>query len=105
MPILIGVGDTVTSIKEKSTSKWMRGGSDRGFLTLVQELGKAYNLDNRVIFVSSGNEEVFRPSAKNGIEGISDSEDPLKFDFIMTKGPNQYIDWLIHLSKKRSGIT
>ena len=28
--------------KDKISGEWLRGGSDRGFLTLVQELGKEY---------------------------------------------------------------
>lgn len=51
MPRLVGVGDTVTSASRNSAQ--LRGGSDRGFLTLVQRLGKAFGTDNRVLFVDS----------------------------------------------------
>ena len=34
---IVGVGDTVTSIKDTQTNSWLRGGSDRGFLTLIQK--------------------------------------------------------------------
>ena len=40
MPHLVGVGDTVTSTPCPSGDGWLRGGSDRGFLTLLQELGE-----------------------------------------------------------------
>ena len=33
MPMLIGVGDTVTSEKDNKAKSWLRGGSDRGLLT------------------------------------------------------------------------
>ncbi len=101
MPTLIGVGDTVTSSKISSSNKWSRGGSDRGFLTLIQELGKAYNKENRIIFVDSSHGEVNRPSVINGnLNGISDPEDPLKFDLIMNEGPKEYIKWIKLLSKR-----
>ncbi|GIR74872.1 MAG: hypothetical protein CM15mP77_0290 [Synechococcus sp.] len=34
-----GSGDTVTSTRTADGSGWLRGGSDRGFLTLLQDLG------------------------------------------------------------------
>ena len=42
MPTLVGVGDTITSNKKETGQEFFRGGSDRGFLTLIQELGKVY---------------------------------------------------------------
>ncbi len=105
MPLLIGVGDTVTSTQDKVSKKWSRGGSDRGFLTLIQELGKAYSKDNLVIFVDSSHGEVNRPSVKGKIlNGISDPDDILKFNLIMDKGDKEYIEWFIDLAIKRSRI-
>ncbi len=98
MPLLIGVGDTVTSIQDSRTKSWLRGGSDRGFLTMIQELGKEYKKPNQVIFVSSGNEEVFRPRIEgNSMKGISDPNDDLKFSMIMNNGPEEYIKWFKEL--------
>ena len=51
MPLLIGVGDTVTSAKDEKSNSWLRGGSDRGFLTLIQRLGESYNKKNQVVFL------------------------------------------------------
>ena len=39
MPLMVGVGDTVTSSYVDLKSGYMRGGSDRSFLTLIQEIG------------------------------------------------------------------
>ena len=61
MPLLVGVGDTVTSVKDNKDNSWLRGGSDRGFLTLIQRLGESYKKDNQVVFVNSCNEQVLRP--------------------------------------------
>ena len=102
MPLLIGVGDTVTSTWNTVTNEWSRGGSDRGFLTLIHQLGRKYNKDNKIIFVNSSNEEVKRPliNYKN-MEGVSDLDDILKFDLIMTKGPKEYKEWFKRLADKR----
>jgi len=102
MPRIIGVGDTVTSHKDKKTGEWLRGGSDRGFLTLIQELGCLYDKNNILILVDSSYGEVYRPRTKGiSLEGISDNEDKLKFNLIMNNGTNEYIEWFKKLSLKR----
>ena len=103
MPHLVGVGDTVTSTINPSGEGWLRGGSDRGFLTLLQELGRSYGLPNRVVLVDSSAGEVDRPSLMDGsLAGISDPEDPLQFDVCIPGGPDAYVDWFTGLSKARS---
>ncbi|WP_413391807.1 glucosylglycerol 3-phosphatase [Prochlorococcus marinus] len=99
MPLLIGVGDTVTSIKDNKDKSWLRGGSDRGFLTLIQRLGESYKKENQVVFVNSSNDQVLRPRV-NGIDmkGISDPNDDLKFDMVINDGPKEYIDWFKQLA-------
>ncbi len=99
MPLLIGVGDTVTSIKDNKDNSWLRGGSDRGFLTLIQRLGESFKKENQVIFVNSSNDQVLRPRV-NGIDmkGISDPNDDLKFDMVINDGPKEYIDWFKQLA-------
>ena len=101
MPMLIGIGDTVTSVKDHRTNSWLRGGSDRGFLTLIQRLGESYQKENQVIFVNSSNSEVTRPRI-NGTDmsGISDPNDDLKFDMIINDGPQEYVKWFKHLASK-----
>ncbi len=99
MPLLIGVGDTVTSVKDDETNSWLRGGSDRGFLTLIQRLGESYNKANQVIFVNSCNDQVFRPKVhKSDMTGISDPNDILKFNMIINDGPEEYIEWFKQLA-------
>ena len=103
MPLLVGVGDTVTSNWSESDKKWMRGGSDRGFLSLIKKLGEQYLRKNKIIFVNSSNDEVKRPSVSDsGMNGISDPEDFLKFDCVIKGGPNEYTKWFNSLAHKRS---
>ena len=105
MPLLVGVGDTVTSNKNETSNNWSRGGSDRGFLTLIQKLGEAYSKANQVIFVDSSHGEVNRPSVHKGnLKGISDPDDILKFNLVMDKGDEQYKEWVIDLAIKRSKL-
>ena len=100
MPLLVGVGDTVTSVKDNKDNSWLRGGSDRGFLTLIQRLGESYKKDNQVVFVNSCNEQVLRPRI-NGTDmtGISDPNDDLKFNMIINDGPKEYIEWFKQLAR------
>ena len=99
MPLLIGVGDTVTSKEDIKSNSWLRGGSDRGFLTLIQKLGESFNKDNQVIFVNSSNDQVSRPRVKGSdMTGISDTDDNLKFNMIINDGPEEYIQWFKQLA-------
>ena len=99
MPLLIGVGDTVTSEKDNKSNSWLRGGSDRGFLTLIQRLGESYKKENQVIFVNSSNDQVLRPRVNgDDMTGISDPNDDLKFNMIVDHGPEEYIEWFKQLA-------
>ncbi|MGB5634945.1 MAG: glucosylglycerol 3-phosphatase, partial [Waterburya sp.] len=116
MPTIVGVGDTVTSkAVEHSKIEFKRGGSDRGFLELVQALGKEFNTDNAIAYVdSSGGEvknrqavELDRSNPQNikvikgpGDEG--DTEDPLTLNFVFPKGHQQYVDFFCRMAKSRS---
>ena len=103
MPQLVGVGDTVTSTESASGDGWLRGGSDRGFLTLLQELGRSFQRPNRVVIVDSSGGEIDRPSlADDSLAGISDPEDPLQFDVCIPGGPDQYVDWFVDLAEALS---
>ncbi len=102
MPLIIGVGDTVTSQKNLGENNYSRGGSDRSFLEFIQRLGNEFGINNKIIFVDSSSGEVERPSTKNtGLIGISDDDDKLKFDIVFKNGPDEYINWFIELAKKR----
>ena len=101
MPLLIGVGDTVTSAKDNKSKTWLRGGSDRGFLTLIQRLGEAYKKENQVIFVNSSNDQVSRPRVYGAdMTGISDPNDDLKLNMIINDGPEEYIEWFKQLATR-----
>ena len=105
MPLIIGVGDTITSQKSENGFNYTRGGSDRSFLELIQKIGHEYKIENQILFVDSSYGEVFRPSINNtGLNGISDPEDILKFDVIFKNGPMEYINWFINASKTRFKI-
>ena len=106
MPLLVGVGDTVTSTASADGTGWLRGGSDRGFLNLLQDLGAWCGQSNRVVLVDSSHGEVDRPSHADGsLQGITDPEDPLRIDVLMPEGPEQYISWFRQLSGRRSAST
>jgi len=105
MPLIVGVGDTITSKKNNSENSYSRGGSDRSFLEFIQILGNEFGINNKIIFVDSSSGEVERPSTKrNGLTGISDLYDNLKFDLIFQNGPKEYISWFIELASKRSNF-
>ena len=105
MPLIVGVGDTVTSKKNDDEKSYSRGGSDRSFLELIQILGNEFGIKNKIIFVDSSSGEVERPSTKHtALKGISDNYDKLKFDMVFQNGPKEYISWFIELASKRSNF-
>ena len=94
IPMLVGVGDTVTSTPCPLGNGWLRGGSDRGFLTLLQQLGESYERPSRVVLVDSSHGEVDRPNLSDSrLSGISDPDDPLRFDCLIKGGPKDYVEW------------
>jgi len=105
MPLIVGVGDTITSKKNNGENSYLRGGSDRSFLEFIQLLGNEFGINNKIIFVDSSSGEVERPSTKKtGLKGISDLYDNLKFDLVFQNGPKEYISWFIELANKRSNF-
>jgi len=105
MPLIIGVGDTVTSKKVTGEKFFSRGGSDRSFLEFIQLLGNEFGIKNKIIFVDSSSGEVERPSIKRtGLIGITDDCDNLKFDLVFKNGPKEYVSWFIKLANKRSNF-
>ncbi|MAY01255.1 MAG: glucosylglycerol 3-phosphatase [Oceanospirillaceae bacterium] len=117
MPAIVGVGDTLTSVADKpaesSESAYARGGSDRGFLTLVQQLGQAFSSDNAVVWVDSSGGELNRPGISpppqehisnidmNSLQGITDPSDLLQLNVIFPQGYQQYTDFFIALAAAR----
>lgn len=103
MPRLVGVGDTITSEAAADGRSWLRGGSDRGFLTLLQEMGKVFGTTNRVVLVDSSGGEVDRPSLSDGrLSGITDPDDPLKIDLMIPGGPTDYVRFFKALAAQQA---
>ena len=103
MPLLVGVGDTVTSTASADGSGWLRGGSDRGFLTLLQQLGRWSGQTNRVVLVDSSGGDLERPSQQDPqLRGLTDPDDPLHLDVLVPGGPPEYCRWFDQLSRRRN---
>ncbi len=101
MPTLVGVGDTITSVPAPAGG-WLRGGSDRGFLTLLQELGEVFGTSNRVVLVDSSGGAVDRPSHADGcLVGLTDPQDSLRIDASLAGGPRQYVELFGQLAERR----
>lgn len=112
MPKIMGVGDTVTSQPESDCSKQMlRGGSDRGFLTLIQRLGEHFHSQNFVVFVDSSGGELVRPAINpdlldssrskwSAVAGITDAEDPLRINYVFPNGHSEYISLFCRVSEQ-----
>jgi glucosylglycerol 3-phosphatase len=118
MPHLVGVGDTVTSapqMREDGSTAWLRGGSDRGFLMLVQQLGQAMGTPSTTIYIDSSGGEVRRPGIDlqalegpsdapwDALAGITDVDDPLRLDVLFTGGHTQYVAFFRALAERRCG--
>ena len=116
MPTIVGVGDTVTSkaVENNGQAEFKRGGSDRGFLELIQALGKEFNTGNVVVYIDSSGGEVknrqplkldkSNPNDIKVIEGVGDSrdtEDPLTLNFVFPKGHEEYINFFCNMAKNR----
>ncbi|YAI81818.1 MAG: glucosylglycerol 3-phosphatase [cyanobacterium endosymbiont of Rhopalodia sterrenbergii] len=115
MPTIIGVGDTVTSKAKEINGQltFQRGGSDRGFLQLVQEIGKEFDSENVTVYIdSSGGEVKNRKSLKlekfidpknidfpeelrviRGPGDHRDKDDPLTLNVVFPEGYEQYIEF------------
>ena len=115
MPTMVGVGDTVTSkaVESGDRLEFKRGGSDRGFLELIQALGQKFGTDNVVIYVDSSGGEVknrqslqidrSNPEQPQVVAGVGDSrdkEDPLKINFVFPGGHKAYVDFFCHLAQQ-----
>ena len=116
MPTIVGVGDTVTSkaIENNGQIEFKRGGSDRGFLELIQALGKEFNTGNVIVYVDSSGGEVknrkplnldrSNPNDIKVIEGVGDprdTEDPLTLNVVFPGGHEEYINFFCKMANKR----
>lgn len=116
MPTIVGVGDTVTSkaVNNNNQLEFKRGGSDRGFLELIQALGQEFDTGNVVVYVDSSGGEVQNrkplkldrsdPQAIKVIEGVGDpqdTQDPLILNIAFPGGHQEYVDFFCQTAKNR----
>ncbi len=104
MPVIVGVGDTITSqaVEGDRGLEFRRGGSDRNFLQLIQDIGRTLGIGNIVAYVDSSQGEVknrkpLKLEAINGtpavLEGPGDSRDaadPLTLNVVFPGGYKEY---------------
>lgn len=104
MPLMVGVGDTVTSKVDRIEGALVakRGGSDRNFLHLVQDIGRTFDRGNVVVYVDSSggelkNRKALRLEQLDGQEKVvegpgdpHDESDPLTLNVVFPGGHTQY---------------
>ncbi len=104
MPLIIGVGDTVTSqaVETDNGLMFKRGGSDRNFLQLIQNIGEVFDSGNLVAYVDSSggelkNRRAIQVETRNGIPTVTqgpgdprDTSDPLRLNVVFPGGHTQY---------------
>lgn len=111
MPTMIGVGDTVNSSVEviNGEKQVRRGGSDRNFLQLIQDIGKELQRPNLVVYIDSSQGEVKNRKPliikdNQVIEGpgdIQDTTEPLQINVVFPGGYQQYCQFFCEAAKQR----
>ena len=118
MPILVGVGDTITSKVDQVDGQPLakRGGSDRNFLQLVQDIGRRFQTGNVVAYVdSSGGELKNRKALKLVNQGTQpqvvegpgdplDTADPLTLNVVFPGGHREYIHSFCQAARQRPQV-
>lgn len=115
LPTIIGVGDTVNSqvVEENGQVVVRRGGSDRNFLTLIQDIGRQFNIGNLTVYIDSSAGEVKnrKPLKLEGntvIEGPCDprdTDDPLQLNLAFPGGHLQYCQIFQQAAAARAAST
>ncbi len=116
MPIIIGVGDTVNSqvVEQDKSQTVRRGGSDRNFLQLIQDIGQIFNKGNIIVYVDSSQGEVKNRRQVNlekdpdgslyvvqGPCDPKDTSDPLQLNIVFPGGHQQYTEVFQYASETR----
>lgn len=116
MPTIVGVGDTVTSqaVEQDGELIFKRGGSDRNFLQLIQNIGQATDTPTLRIFVDSsggelrnrrpvrlGNDDQGNTIVLDGIGDPRDKTDPLAITMVFPGGPEEYCQMFQNAADKR----
>ena len=104
----------VLSATNKGKKEIKRGGSDRNFLQLIQDIGRECNHDNVIVYIDSSAGEVknrkpLKIITENGlkkvIEGpgdVRDQNDPLKLNIVFPDGYQQYLQFFQQVANNRS---
>ena len=96
LPTMVGVGDTVTSKVEEiaaGQTQARRGGSDRNFLQLIQDIGQRFSNGNLVVYVDSSDGELKnRKPLKVGPLPASDSAESASKTPKVLEGPGDPLD-------------
>lgn len=116
MPTIVGVGDTVTSQAAERDGKlgFKRGGSDRNFLQLIQDIGKATDTPTIRVFVDSSGGELRNrrplrlstddqgdPIVLGGIGDPEDDSDSLTINVVFPGGPEEYCQMFQNAAARR----
>ncbi|MEM1239844.1 MAG: glucosylglycerol 3-phosphatase [Cyanobacteria bacterium P01_H01_bin.26] len=118
MPLIVGVGDTVTSqaVTTANGLEFKRGGSDRNFLQLIQNIGQVFDSGNLVVYVDSSggelkNRRAIQVEERNGIPTVAqgpgdprDTDDALKLNVVFPKGHRQYCEVFQTAAAGRRGL-
>lgn len=119
MPVLVGVGDTVTSQVDQEAGQTVakRGGSDRAFLHLIQEIGRACDRPNLTVYVDSSGGQLLnrRPlqlvteaGGQRVVAGPGDprdTTDPLQLNVAFPGGHRQYCQVFQRAAQARQALT
>lgn len=115
MPFIMGVGDTVNSLVIETNGKKevKRGGSDRNFLQLINNLGKKSAIDSAVVYIDSSQGEIKnRQPLKlaeidreikviSGPNDDRDQDDSLTLNIVFPDGYQQYCNFLIDVANQK----
>ncbi|MGA1622223.1 MAG: glucosylglycerol 3-phosphatase [Synechocystis sp.] len=116
MPLIVGVGDTVNSSLDPESGEVRRGGSDRQFLQLIQDLGQHGDHGNLVVYVDSSQGELKnrKPLKLETVEGQPrvvegpgdrrDTAEPLRINVAFPGGYRQYIEVFQRAAQLRRAV-
>lgn len=119
MPTIVGVGDTVNSTVEED-GVVRRGGSDRNFLQLIQDIGQRLNKGNLVVYIDSSGGEVKNRKpieletqtqgdreisvVRSGPGDDRDTSDPLTLNLVFPGGHQQYCEFFQNAALSRREV-